>query len=169
MSKISLTQDKLALVPDGDYGWLSAVRWYAARDLTTQSFYAQRNAPTGRDHPRYRTLKMHNAIWEHHNGLIPAGRTVDHVNRDTLDNRLSNLRLATPSQQQQNKGLFKNNTSGHRGVGWHKGCEKWQARIGVDGKRIHLGYFDDKDDADRAYDDVAMVHHDRSFAQTNHP
>lgn len=74
---------------------------------------------------------------------------VDHVNRNTLDNRISNLRIASHSQNNMNKSLQSNNTSGVTGVRFDKNRNKWVAKIKKDGKTIHLGYFTNKDDAIR--------------------
>lgn len=164
--EISLTQGQVAQVADNDYERLLEVKWLARWNALTQLFYASRQVATGCSKMRH--LYMHNAIWEWHHGPIPDDLTVDHIDRNTLNNQLSNFRLATFSQQMQNRGLFKNNKSGYRGVGWHKGCEKWQARIRVDGKLIHLGYYDDKDDAARAYDAAARIHFGE-FAVLNFP
>jgi len=66
---------------------------------------------------------------------------VDHINRDPSDNRWSNLRSVTKSQNSLNRKMRPDNTSGYRGVVWHKRVNQWQARINVDGNRKHLGYF----------------------------
>ena len=169
MKTISLTQSQVALVAGDDHEWLSLVKWFAHWATNTRSFYATRQVRTGLDHPKQRYLQMHNAIWEHHNEPIPDGFTVDHINRNTLDNCLSNLRLATPSQQKQNQGLQRSNTSGYLGVTWHKSSGKWQARIGVDGKSVYLGLSDDRIEAALAHDAAARIHHDPAFAQLNFP
>ncbi len=68
---------------------------------------------------------------------------VDHINGDILNNCVDNLRWATISENQMNSKKKKNNTSGIKGVFWHKQRNKWQAQIQFDGKSMHLGYFDD--------------------------
>jgi hypothetical protein len=83
-------------------------------------------------------------------GEPPKGYTVDHINRDGLDNRVSNLRFATFSQNNMNKGVQKNNTSGYTGVTWDKSSHKWQARIKINRKMIGLGYYQKKSDAIKA-------------------
>lgn len=83
------------------------------------------------------------------NWLI-SGKYCDHINRNTLDNRKANLRHSTIQQNNFNKSLFKNNTSGIIGVHWDKRICKWIARIQIDGTRISLGKFDVKDDAIKA-------------------
>ena len=164
IGNIPLTQAQVALIEDGDDDWLSDVKWCAQWAPSTQSFIAVSRGPR----PERLTIRMHRVIWEHHNEPIPDGFTVDHINRDTLDNRLSNLRLATNSQQSQNQGLRSNNTSGYRGVCWDKRIGKWWARIQVDGKRMHLGHYDDPIDAALAYD-AAAIEYFGEFAVLNFP
>jgi hypothetical protein len=78
----------------------------------------------------------------------PKGLVVDHINGDTLDNRRSNLRIVAHQNNMRNQaGPQKNNTSGILGVSWHKQRGKWNARIGHNGSKIHLGLFDNLEDA----------------------
>lgn len=72
---------------------------------------------------------------------------VDHINNNFDDYRKINLRLCNNAENNRNRGLQKNNTSGYPGVGWVKREQQWRARIKVDGKEKHLGYFNNKDDA----------------------
>ena len=75
------------------------------------------------------------------------GEYVDHINNNFDDYRKNNLRLCNNAENNRNRGLQKNNTSGYAGVSWVKREQKWRARIKVDGKEVHLGYFDNKNDA----------------------
>ena len=75
---------------------------------------------------------------EHGNEKIPI---VDHINGDPLDNRRENLRVRTASENNMNKVIVKNNTSGIAGVKWHNKNAVWYATINIDNKRIHLGSF----------------------------
>lgn len=79
----------------------------------------------------------------------PKGLYVDHIGGDDTinDNRKSNLRITTNSQNLMNRGLQKNNTSGVVGVSWNKCHKKWEAYIKVNQKTIHLGIYVDKEDA----------------------
>jgi len=79
------------------------------------------------------------------------GEQVDHINHNTLDNRKPELRLCTKSQNQHNVGKRQDNTSGFKGVTWHKRDQKWQARIMKSGKDKHLGNFDTPELAYEAY------------------
>jgi hypothetical protein len=103
-------------------------------------------------------------IWLLNKGSSPpAGILLDHKNRNSLDDKISNLRLATPSQNGSNSRLAKNNTSGRRGVTWNKPTNKWQAKIRVRGKYIHLGLFTDLDEASKVYV-AASKHHFGEFS-----
>lgn len=82
-------------------------------------------------------------------------RNIDHIDMDRANNRLSNLRLATPSQNGANRGRQKNNSSGLKGVAWNKGAKRWRAQIKANGKRRHLGYFDTAEEAHAAYQEAA--------------
>lgn len=75
---------------------------------------------------------------------------IDHINRDTTDNRKSNLRLATRAQNGYNSTVRKNNISGVMGVCWKSDKGKWKAFINSKNKQIHLGYYDCFEDAVRA-------------------
>ncbi len=75
-------------------------------------------------------------------------RQGDHRNHDLLDNRRSNLRIVTNAQNGQNRnGAYRGSTSRHRGVCWAGREAKWRVTACVDGRRFHLGYFDDEQEA----------------------
>lgn len=74
----------------------------------------------------------------------------DHINRNPLDNRRSNLRKSTQAYNTRNKSRQKNNSSGVSGVGWMKRLQKWRARITYNEKPIYIGIFDNKEDAIKA-------------------
>ena len=78
---------------------------------------------------------------------FPKGMIVDHINRNKLDNRKCNLRVCSKQQNNINKSKQSNNTSGYTGVYWNKRRCKWVAQIKVNSKKIHLGYFENKEDA----------------------
>ena len=78
---------------------------------------------------------------------------IDHINGDTLDNRENNLRRVSTQENNMNQRLSKNNTSGHKGVHWHKNMGKWISNIGLNGKLLHIGYFDNYEDAVAARED----------------
>lgn len=80
----------------------------------------------------------------------PKDMVVDHINHNPLDNRKSNLRICTVSQNGMNAKIRNDNTSGVTGVGWDKKYNKWYARIAIKGERILLGYFNTKEEAVKA-------------------
>jgi hypothetical protein len=118
-----------------------------------------------RRHGRQATLFMHRVIM----GLAHGDfRHVDHVNHDKLDNRLSNLRLATNAQNQHNQVPRTGASSAFKGVVWHRRDKRWIARIHVQSKAIVLGRFTDEIAAALAYDAAARRHFGE-FAYLNFP
>lgn len=106
---------------------------------------AQRYWQTCIDYVLYRN---HRLIWVYHNG--PCEGSIDHINGDTFDNRIENLRECSSTQNQYNRKKSKSNTSGVKGVGWSAQKQKWRARIIVDGREFHIGFFDTLKDAECA-------------------
>lgn len=98
-------------------------------------------------HPQ--TMREHRLAWLYMTGKFPK-EGLDHINRDGFDNRFVNLRESSQQENCQNRSIEKINTSGISGVCWHKRFRKWQARGSLGNRRIHLGYFEDINDADMA-------------------
>jgi hypothetical protein len=93
--------------------------------------------------------RAHRLAWFYMTGEWPS-ETVDHENRDPLDNRWANLRLASVKQQQQNRGVRRDNTSGHKGVMRHKNG-RFYARVTIDGKKVGIGGFETPEAANAAF------------------
>lgn len=146
---IPLTRGRVALVDDADYPTLSQFKWYCTSDS-----YAARTV-------RKKTIAMHRLI----TGAQP-GQLVDHRDGNRLNNTRANLRLVTPGQNQHNRRRNHNSTSGYKGVTRFR--DRWQARIRVDGRRIHLGYYDNPRQAASIYD-AAARHFFGHYAHTNAP
>lgn len=105
-----------------------------------------------------RKLLVHRVIWEMHNGTIPDGMEVDHMDGNRSNNRIENLRIVSRSINNRNRAMQSNNTSGYTGVVWIRSRQKWGARVKVNGKQISLGCFDSIERAVKARDDfVASI------------
>lgn len=148
MKKIFLSQGKFALVDNRDFNWLNQWRWHYL-----SVGYAARRVYPGRKY-----IYMHRLIM----GESDHDREIDHINRNGLDNRRSNLRVVNRSFNMANTGLRSTNTSGAKGVYWDKSRDKWTAEITVNYKKKYLGRFNDKNDAALAYDVAAK----RYFGQS---
>lgn len=109
---------------------------------------------------------MHRKIMELE-GYDIKGKEVDHKDQNGLNNFISNLRICSHKQNIRNQNKHKNNTSGYKGVSWKKDKNKWTAQIRIDNnKRIFLGYFSNKIDAAKAYNNAAIKYHGE-FAKLN--
>lgn len=96
-----------------------------------------------------KTMYVHQIIFLMHYGYMPD--CIDHVDGDSLNNRIENLREATQSQNMGNSRMKNTNTSGYKGVTFRKDTKKWSAGIMVNGKHISLGSYLSKEDAANAY------------------
>lgn len=88
-------------------------------------------------------IKLHRYIMNMNNSNL----VVDHINRNPLDNRKSNLRICSYKENSFNKSIRVDNTSGIPGVSFHKTNKKWRAKIKYNNLTIHLGYFEDINEA----------------------
>ena len=142
IKKIKLTQNKFALVDAINYEWLNQWDWVTFKG--GRNYYACRKAKMN---GKWITLRMHRLIL----GLeYKDGKTIDHKNKNGLDNRISNLRIINQSVNMRNRRKHINNTSGFPGVRWHKAARKWIAFIGVNNHKIHLGCYSSIMDANEA-------------------
>lgn len=86
---------------------------------------------------------VHGIVWEMHNGPIPKGKVIDHINHIRYDNRIENLRVVLCVENSQNMSQSSRNTSGRTGVHWRESRNYWEASIRVEGKLIFLGKFEE--------------------------
>lgn len=147
MKEIPLTKGYVALVDDDDYERVSKHKWRATWTERSSTIYATRQAQAGG--VRWE-MKLHRFILN-----APKGFVVDHIDRNGLNCQKSNLRLCTLSQNQANRGLAKNNTTGRKGVTRQRTNNRWGAKIMVDKKDIWLGTYNSIDEASQAYAEAA--------------
>ena len=112
-----------------------------------------------------RSLAAHRLIWLHQYGEPPS-LSIDHIDGNKSNNRLSNLRQATRSQNAANTSCTKCNSSGFRGVVFNKQTNSYMARITKDGRSNYLGLFDTINEAKAAYERAAVMMYGE-FARTS--
>ncbi|MFV8848639.1 HNH endonuclease [Serratia fonticola] len=105
-----------------------------------------------------KSYMAHRVAWLMVHGCWPSEQ-LDHINNVRNDNRLCNLREATATQNEYNKGKRKNNTSGFKGVDFDSRRNKWRAKIRVSGRRIQLGLHNTPEEAYEAYCKAAKELH----------
>jgi len=142
------------LVDPDVYAWARASRWY----MNSRGYVFRHRDPLRKNHRQ--TERLHNLI------LAPgSGQVVDHINRNPLDNRRSNLRLVTPAENAMNRGT-RTGVSAYRGV--TQGAGRWEVRIRTRNVRVHLGYYGRPEEAAYVYDLFALLLM-QDLAQTNFP
>lgn len=144
MKEIKLTQNQIAIVDDEEFDKTEQFHWWAGK--TNNTYYALRvETKSGKRN----VVLMHRFILGLKNN---DKRFVDHINHNTLDNRLSNLRICTNSENQRNTFKRKGNaTSKYKGVEWLTTQKCWRARFQHNKKRVHVGHFNHELDAALAY------------------
>jgi hypothetical protein len=152
---IPLTQGQVACVDAADVPMLEQDNWYADWNSGLGGFYAARTGPmiNGKHGQK---IYMHAVIL----GLEPGGELeADHEDHNTLNNRRYNLRPANRNQTLINQRKRKDNTSGYKGVCYHKQARKWYARIYVNGVCRSLGLFPTAAEAFEAYRKASIENH----------
>lgn len=158
MKAIELTQGKVTIVDDADYEWLNQFHWSLG-----SGGYPQRAVKTDKG---WRPRRMHCDLID-----VPAGLVPDHINGNALDNRRSNLRIATRSENQRNQRKRTRKTSSRfKGVHWNSDMKKWGATIKpfTGSCTLHLGCFTDEIEAAEAYD-AAAIKYFGEFGRLNFP
>jgi len=135
MRTIELVDRSIAFVSDEDYDYLSQLQWYLNdRGYACTTIYGM-------------SIRMADVVLIRMGIVKPENMELDHRDRDKLNNQRDNFRIVTRSQNCHNSGLKSNNTSGVKGVYYENQKQKWRAVISINGSRIHLGLFDQFEDA----------------------
>lgn len=151
---VPLTKGRYATVSASDYPMVSNDIWFCIECVDGHKYAARSE--------RGRFVLMHRVV-----AGTPDHLLTDHIDGNGLNNRRSNLRNATPTQNQINRGSTRGSSSRFKGVVKCKRSGKWLSRINLGGGREHhLGVFSEETDAAKAYDDQARVHHGE-FARMN--
>lgn len=144
---LKLIRDKIVLVDKDDFLKYGKYKWtfdkYAVRFVKGKKVY------------------LHRLIMD-----CPKNMEVDHINGNELDCRKNNMRICTHAENSRNIKLRTDNTSGYKGVSWYKNYDKWLVRVFLNNKKIHIGYFENKNEAVTAYNEAAIKYHGR-FARIN--
>lgn len=151
--EIMLTRGAVAIVDDADYDKLTQYSWC----VNAQGYAVRGYRQNGVIHQE----RMHRAVV----GDACVGFEVDHINGNRLDNRRSNLRIATRAQNAANISTVPH-SSKYRGVRKAKGRKVWTARICVNRKEVHLGQYKKEIDAAKAYNKAAIKYFG-DFARLN--
>jgi hypothetical protein len=152
---VPLTKGYEAVIDASDAHLVNKWNWCALvtkrKDGSVRSVYAARKE---RSSGMPTTILMHRVISKDQNGI-----DIDHIDCNGLNNRKSNLRKATKSQNQHNQRISGANKSGVKGVRWHKASQKWVAQIECNGRRHHLGCYASISDAAGAYASASASFH----------
>lgn len=149
---LSMSNTNLTVLIDDTDEWLRQWSWYCVEDRP--GHYAIRRVSDSIYLARFLL------------GVTDPAIEVDHKNGNTLDNRRTNLRLATRSQNACNAAPYKGGKSKFKGVSWHKSNKGWQACITKNSKRYYLGCYPTEIEAAQAYDSAAIELHGE-FARLN--
>ncbi len=146
---IPVGRGHFAIVNEDNFERLSKHRWHM-----NNGYPRRYNGPRFKATGNRGTTPMHAEVLE-----VPPGFLPDHSDRDKTNNTRENLRVVTYAANSRNRGVQKNNSSGVRGVLWHKRDKKWYAYIKVDRKIIHLGYFKELKEATAVRLAAAIKYH----------
>lgn len=150
------------MVDDEDYEVVSSFRWFAYVSGITKNYFRAARFSTTKNGQKKKMIHLPRFLLN-----APDGMVVDHINGDTLDNRRSNLRICTTSENGMNATIGKRNTSGYKGVsGYPSKLRPWTAMITYQQQKVFIGNFDTKEEAALAYNKKAKEYFGE-FARLN--
>lgn len=149
---IPLTKGQIALIDKEDFDKIKNYGWFAHYNKRDDVFHTYTNINN-------KHVIMHTLILN-----VSKGTEVDHIDHNTLNNRKTNLRLCSDSQNNMNRRITSRNTLGFKGV--IKINEKYRAQIGVNNKTINLGTYNTAEEASRAYQEAAKKLHGNFYCNT---
>jgi hypothetical protein len=149
--RIPLTQNQYTIVDANEYGRLMHWFWFAHKRVTRKGtlFYAFRGVAESKTH-KVQMISMTSEVLR-----VEPKTKIDHKDRNPLNNTKSNLRICTHKENARNASVRSDNTSGYKGVSYHKLINKWAAQIFYNHKQHNLGFFKNKIEAARAYNKEA--------------
>jgi len=158
MKEIILSSGDVCCVDDEDFEYLNQWKWKPIK--STYDIYAGRNV-RGKNGKKWACILMHRLLTN-----APDNKQVDHIDRNTLNNSRSNLRLCSQSQNQANSIGSSSRESKYKGVS--RNGSGWTARTKKNGKMYRFGTYKTQEAAARAYDDGVLEIHGE-FARLNFP
>lgn len=148
--EIILTQDQSTKISKDDFDKVRTYKWYALKRRKGYWACAHSLLPDGTK----KNISLHRFLLE-----PDEDHVVDHINMDPLDNRRENIRIATRSQNQMNRRVSSNSTTGYKGVSVDSRSGKFRAAISINRKPIHLGLFPTAEEAAEAYAEASRKYH----------
>lgn len=148
MQEVKLLNSELfASIDDADFNKITQHQWTVSirKGKIIGVYYGKRL------HGKYHKIALHRYILD----ITDPQVFIDHIDGNPLNNQKKNLRVCTNAENCRNTKISKANTSGYKGVRWHKRDKVFEARIGFNKKLYHLGRFKDPKEAAKAYDNKA--------------
>lgn len=152
--------EKRVMLNESDYQILKHIKWYVKRSSHGYKTFYAATWINGKNYT------METFLFPRSNDLL-----IDHIDRNGLNNQRSNLRQATKSQNQWNRGIDKNNSSGYKGVSgiYRKNSTSYRAYIKIKNKLIRLGHYQTPEEAALVYNEAARKYHGEFAFQNTVP
>ena len=152
MKELLLNSGEVILIDDNDYSLVSLFKWSKTSVKKGTDYHYLKTSFTI-DNKRYSIL-LHRLIMN-----AKKGQIIDHINRNSFDNRKINLRFCSNSENTSN-GKMRKSKSGYKGVCWYKPYNKWVIKIYIKGRYKFLGYTNNPIEGAKLYNKYAQIHLD---------